>query len=76
MIALKDLYLPVCDRLVEEVGAENVGHRIPKEATLKQCVGYLSRHIVHDRSHFRYMRYLRMVDHYFRQHLGRVQRKA
>ena len=70
MSSLKDRYLPVCDRLVRKVGTEHVGHRIPKGATLKQCVGYLNQHIVHDRTHFRYMRYFQMVDHYFRQHLG------
>ena len=70
MSTLRVRYLPVCDRLVRKVGTEHVGYRIPKDATLKQCVGYLSQHIVHDRSHFRYMRYFRMVDHYFRQHLG------
>lgn len=70
MSALKDRYLPVCDRLVQTVGTEDVGHQIPKDATLKQCVGYLNQYIVDTRTHFRYMRYSRMVDHYFRQHLG------
>lgn len=70
MSTLKDRYLPVCDRLVQKVGTEHVGHRIPKDATLKQCVGYLNQYIVNSRTHFRYMRYSRMVDHYFRQHLG------
>lgn len=70
MSTLKDRYLPVCDRLVQKVGTEHVGHRIRKDATLKQCVGYLNQYIVDTRTHFRYMRYFRMVDHYFRQHLG------
>ena len=38
MSMLKGRYLAVCDRLIRETGTENVGHRIPKAATLKQCV--------------------------------------
>ncbi len=75
MSTLKDRYLPVCDRLVQTVGTEDVGHQIPKDATLKQCVGYLNQYIVDTRTHFRYMRYSRMVDHYFRQHLGRSKQR-
>ena len=70
MSTLKNRYLPVCDRLIREVGTEDVGYRIPKDATLKQCVSYVKQHVVHDRDHFRYLRYTRMVDHYFRKHLG------
>lgn len=74
MITLKDRYLPVCDRLIRDAGTEDVGYRIPKDATLKQCVSYVKQHIVHDRDHFRYLRYTRMVEHYFRDHLGEERR--
>ena len=70
MSMLKDRYLAVCDSLIRETGTENVGYRIPKDATLKQCVSYMNQHIVHDRQHFRYLRYMQMVDHYFRAYLG------
>lgn len=70
MSMLKDRYLDVCDGLIGEVGTAEVTHRIPTNATLKQCVRYLEQHIVHDRQHFRYDRYMRMVDHYFRGYLG------
>ena len=70
MSMLKDRYLDVCAGLIGEVGTADVTHRIPKNATLKQCVRYLEQHIIHDRQHFRYVRYMRMVDHYFRGYLG------
>ena len=70
MSMLKDRYLAVCDSLIRETGTEHVGHRIHKDATLKQCVSYMNQHIVHDREHFRFDRYMQMVDHYFRAYLG------
>ena len=70
MSMLKDRYLLACDRLIEELGTERVGHRIPEDATLMQCASYLNQHVVHDRTHFRWGRYSQMLDHYFRKHLG------
>lgn len=70
MTTLKDRYLPVCDRLIRKIGTAPVSYQVPKDATLKQCVYYLEQHIVHDRTHFRYKRYSRMVDHYFNKHFG------
>ena len=34
---------------------------MPEAASLEECVGYLEDHVVHDRKHFRYDRYLGML---------------
>ena len=60
--------MSVCDRLIKQIGTADVSHHIPKNATKKQCAGYLKEYIV-DRQHFRYDYYMKMLHYYFRQYL-------
>lgn len=69
MSTLRDRYVRICDRFVEDIGSDIVDYEIPMDATLKQCVFYCRKHIVNERNHYRFERYTQMVDHYFNEHL-------
>ena len=68
MNSLRDRYLEVCDDLIRKVGTKSVNHVVPKEASLKVCVGYLKNHVMHERNHFRFDRYQAMLAHCSEQH--------
>ncbi|MCY3635067.1 MAG: hypothetical protein OXH23_05620 [bacterium] len=68
MNALGEQYLEICDDLISKIGTENVGFVVPEDASLEQCASYLEQFVVHDREHFRYCRYLRMLAHCSEQH--------
>ena len=59
---LRHQYLGACDRVISKTGTARVPYRIPEDATLKQCAGYMEDYIIRDRQHFRYDYYMRMLD--------------
>ena len=65
MMLLRDRYLGACDRVITKTGTAGEPYRIPEDATLKRCAGYLKRYIVGERDHFRYGYYMRMLDYGF-----------
>ena len=65
MRLLRDRYLDVCDRVITKTGTADVSHRVPENATRKQCAGYMKDYIVHDRQHCRYDYYMRMLGYGF-----------
>lgn len=66
---LRDRYLGACDRVISKTGTAGASYRIPEDATLKQCAGYLKKYIVHERQHLRYDYYMEMLDFGFGRHL-------
>ena len=68
---IRDKYREVIVALARKHGAVASGFEIPRDASLAQCIGYARRFVVggaHDEPHYRYDRYMRVLQSTYRQH--------